>query len=295
MSRRLDQVNTWQGIAYLFPATAIFALAVVIPAIFVFVISFSNYNLLSSGAAHFVGLSNYAQVFSNAQFWDSLLATLYFTLGTVPTGTLVALLIALALMKRFPGQSLVRLAVYSPYVTPVVASSIIWIWILNPQFGVLNGLLHAVGLPELGWLQSPTWAMPGVVMFTLWHGLGFNVVIFMAGLSTVSAELREAARVDGANAWQEFKNVVWPLLSPTTLFVLIITTITSLQAFTQFYTMTQGGPIGVTTTTSYLLYEQAFLFFHTSYAAALAVLLFLIIVGLTLLQMRASRARTVYQ
>lgn len=290
--RRLDKATPLEGIAYLAPALSIFLFVIVGPALFVLFISFFHYDMLNSATSQFAGLSNYHQLFTTMAFWTSLLNTLYFIIGSVPTGTFFGLFIALLLMKKFKGRSIVRLGVFAPYVTPIVATSIIWIWILNPQFGLANGILHALRLPEVGWLLSPRWAMAGVVMYTLWHSVGFNVVIFMAGLSSISSELREAARVDGANWWQEFRNVVWPLLSPTTLFVLIITTITSVQAFTQFYTMTKGGPVNATTTTSYLLYQQAFLFFHTSYAAALAVVLFFIIIALTLFQMRVVRTDT---
>lgn len=290
--RRLDKASSLEGVAYLVPAVSIFLFVVVGPALFVLFISFFHYNILNSATSRFAGLANYQQVFTTVAFWKSLLNTLYFVIGSVPTGTFLGLFIALLLMKKFTGRSIVRLGVFAPYITPIVATSIIWIWILNPQFGLANGLLHTFRLPEVGWLLSPRWAMVGVVTYTLWHSVGFNVVIFMAGLSSISTELREAARIDGANWWQEFRNVIWPLLSPTTLFVLIITTIASVQAFTQFYTMTKGGPINATTTTSYLLYQEAFLFFHTSYAAALAVVLFFIIIALTLLQMRVVRTDT---
>lgn len=283
--------------AYLFlaPAALIFLIFTVGPAIFVLYISFFHWNFLNASMSYFVGLHNYAGLLSSGAFWHSLWVSLYFVLGTVPVGICLALAIALALMQNFSGRGLVRLSVFSPYVTPIVATSIVWVWIFNPQFGLLNGLLHMVHLPEIGWLQSPHWSMLGIILYTLWHSLGFNVIIFMAGLSTISGELREAARIDGAGRWREFWAVTWPLLTPTTLFVLVISTIGSLQAFTQFFTMTQGGPLSSTTTTSYLLYQLAFLFYHTGPAAALAVLLFILIAGLTILQMMVSRRRTFYQ
>ncbi|MCL4318798.1 MAG: sugar ABC transporter permease [Firmicutes bacterium] len=280
---------------YLTPAALVFLVFTLGPAFFVLYISLFNWNFLNSALSTFVGLQNYTTLLTSSTFWHSLAISLYFVIGTVPVGLFLALVIAMALMNQFAGRGFVRLAVFSPYVTPVVATSIVWIWIFNPQFGLLNGLLHMAHLPELGWLQSQSWAMPGVIFYTLWHSLGFDVIIFMAGLSGISADLREAARIDGANRWQEFWSVTWPLLTPTTLFVLIITTIGSLQAFTQFFTMTAGGPMSATTTTSYLLYELAFLFYRTGPAAALAVLLFIIIAGLTALQMLLSQRRTYYQ
>lgn len=284
-----------QAYLYLTPAGVIFLVFTILPALFVFYISFFNWNFLNASLSTYVGLGNYKQLLTSPSFWHSLLVTLYFVIGTVPVGLFLALAIALILMKPFRGRGFTRLSVFSPYVTPIVATSIVWVWIFNPQFGLLNGILHALHLPELGWLQSPHWALLGVTMYTLWHSLGFNVIIFMAGLSSVPTELREASRIDGATRWREFWSVTWPLLSPTTLFVLVISTIGSMQAFTQFFTMTSGGPLSATTTTSYLLYQLAFLFYRTGPAAALAVLLFVIIAGLTALQMAASRRRTFYQ
>lgn len=283
------------GYLYIAPAALIFLVFTIGPAFFVLYISFFNWNFLNSAMSYFIGLSNYKALVTSGQFWHSLLISLYFTIGTVPVAIILALVIAMALMQQFAGRGFVRLSVLSPYVTPVVATSIIWIWILNPEFGLLNGILHALHLPELGWLESPHWAMAGIVLYTLWHSLGFDVIIFMAGLSSVSGELREAARIDGANRWREFWAVTWPLLSPITLFVMVISVIGSMQAFTQFYTMTQGGPLSATTTTSYLLYVTAFVFYRTGPAAALAVMLFIIIGGLTALQLVLSQRRTFYQ
>lgn len=280
---------------YLMPSGVIFALFTILPALFVLVISLFNWNMLNVSQSQFLGVGNYTALLSSSQFWHSLFISLLFTLGTVPTGLIFALAIALLLMRRFPIRGLTRLAAFSPYVTPVVATSIIWIWIFNPQFGLIDDLLRMLHLGQPGWFESTTWALPGVILYTLWHNMGFTVIIFMAGLSGISQEILEAARVDGASAWREFWHVTWHLLTPTTLFVLVISTIGSLQAFTQFFTMTSGGPIGATTTTSYLLYQMAFIFYHTGYAAAIAVVLFVIIGLLTLLQMGLAQRRTFYQ
>lgn len=291
--RRWREIITAYG--YLSPAALVFLIFTLIPAVFVLYISFFHWNFLNTSLSTYRGLGNYHDLLTSGQFWHSILVTVYFLLGDVPVGVLLALLIALFLMEKVPARAFVRLAVFAPYVTPVVATSIVWVWIFNPQFGLLNAVLHFLHLPELGWLGSPHWALIGIIIFTLWHSLGFNVIIFLAGLTGVSNELREAARIDGASRWQELWKVVWPLLTPITLFVLVITSIGALQAFTQFFTMTAGGPLAATTTTSYLLYELAFLFYHTGHAAALAVILFLIIGGLTLIQMGVARSRTFYQ
>lgn len=293
--RRQFSGETLQAYLYLSPALLIFLAFTIGPTLFVIYISFFDWNFLNMSASNFGGLENYLALLASASFWHSLLITLYFVIVSVPTGVFISLGIALLLMSRFPGRSFLRLAIFSPYVTPVVATSIVWIWIFHPQFGLLNGALRVLHLPALGWLQSPYWAMPGVAMYSLWHQIGFNVVIFMAGLIMVPQELLEAARIDGAGKWREFWSVTWPLLSPTTLFVVVVNTIGAMQAFTQFYTMTQGGPLEATTTTSYLLYENAFVFFHTGYAAALSVVLFIIIALFTLVQMLLSQKHTFYQ
>lgn len=287
--------RAYLGYLLVTPASLIFLLFILGPTLYVFYISFFRWNLLDSAHSRFIGVHNYASMLTSGSFWHSVWITIYFILGTVPTGVIISLAIAIFLMRSFRGRGFVRLAAFSPYVTPIVATSIVFIWIFNPQFGLLNGILHALHLPELEWLQSPHWAMPGIIIYTMWHTLGFNIIIFMSGLSGVSQELGEAARIDGATKWQEFRHVLWPLLSPTTLFVLIISTIEAIKAFTQFFTMTQGGPVNATTTTGYLLYQEAFIFYHTGYAAAITVFLFAFMAVLTYFQMRASRSRVHYQ
>jgi ABC-type sugar transport system permease subunit len=216
----------------------------------------------------------------------------YFVGAVVAGSTVFGLGIALLLSSRGVVRRIVRLAVMTPYFTPLVATSIVWVWIFNPQFGLLNSLLRMMHVQQVGWLQSTTWAMPALIVYTLWHDLGFTVIIFLAGLSTVSNDLREAARVDGARWRHEIRDVVLPQLMQTIVFVIVITTIDSLQAFTQIYTMTGGGPLGATTTTGFLLYQESFVFFHTGFGAAIAVVLFAVIALFTVLQLRLSRARS---
>jgi ABC-type sugar transport system permease subunit len=241
--------------------------------------------------SHFVGGSNYTNLFSSSSFWQAVLVSVYFVGVAVSASVAFGLAIALLLSGAGWLRRLVRLAVLTPYFTPVVATSIVWIWIFNPQFGLLDSALHIAHLPTENWLESTTWALPAVIVYTLWHNLGFTVIIFLAGLATVPRELREAARVDGATRLREVWHVVLPQLSQVTLFVAVITTIDSLQAFTQFYTMTQGGPLGSTTTLGYLLYQDNFVFYHTGPAAAIAVVLFVAIAFFTLAQLRLARRR----
>jgi multiple sugar transport system permease protein len=276
-------------VGYLFtaPALAIFAVFTILPTIYTLYISLFNWNSLNVARSRFRGLRNYQELFSENDFPASALNSLYFTVAMVIGGTALSLLIALLLQRGGRWIAATRVAVFTPYVTPLVATSIAWIWILNEKFGLLNLALRAVGIAGPNWLLSPGWAMPSVIAYSLWHELGFTTIVFLGGLSVLSPELGEAARVDGVNRWQEFWYVTWPQLRPVTVFVITITMIMSLQAFTQFYAMTQGGPGTATTTVSVLLYEQ--IATRTGYGAAIAVVLFIVTAALTLIQRKTSR------
>jgi len=290
--RRAGRIGIRDGrfaLLYLSPALLIFGVFTIGPALFVLYISLFDWNLLNSSLSTYVGTANYRNLAHSSDFWHSIEMSAYFSGATVVGSTVLGLGIALLLSSRGLVRRIVRLAVLTPYFTPLVATSIVWVWIFNPQFGLLDALLRMLHLPQVGWLQSTTWAMPALIVYTLWHDLGFTVIIFLAGLATVSGELREAARVDGANYWHEVRDVVLPQLVNTTLFVVVITTIDSLQAFTQIYTMTGGGPLSATTTTGFLLYQQSFVFYRTGFGAAIAVVLFVVIALFTLIQLRLSR------
>jgi ABC-type sugar transport system permease subunit len=269
------------------PALAIFAVFTILPTIYTLYISLFNWNSLNVSRSKFRGLRNYQELFSENDFPTSALNSLYFTVAMVIGGTALSLVIALLLQRGGRWIAATRVAVFTPYVTPLVATSIAWIWILNQKFGLLNLALQALGVAGPNWLLSPSWAMPSVIAYSLWHELGFTTIVFLGGLSVLSPELGEAARVDGVNRWQEFWYVTWPQLRPVTVFVITITMIMSLQAFTQFYAMTQGGPGTATTTVSVLLYEQ--IATRTGYGAAIAVVLFIVTAALTLIQRKTSR------
>lgn len=277
------------AVLYLSPALLIFFVFILGPAAFVLFISFFHWNMLDTAQSRFRGLANYKSLATSASFWHSVMMSAYFVGASVVLRTAIAFAIALLLSKAGLLRKAARLCVLSPYFTPVVATSIVWIWMFDPQYGLFNDVLKILHIPTVGWLQSTTWAMPAIIIYTLWHSLGFTVIIFIAGLSTVSTELREAARVDGANALREAWHVILPQLTPIVLFVVVITSIASLQAFTQFYTMTGGGPISATTTTGFLLYEEGFVFYHTGLGAAIAVVLFVVIALFTLAQLYLSK------
>lgn len=278
------------GWLYTAPALLIFSIFTVGPTVYTLYISFFHWNTLNSAMSRYIGLDNFHTLFghSTPSFLSSAWHSLYFTAGMVIGGTVVSLALALLMQGggRFVAAS--RVAVFAPYATPVVATSLAWVWIFNPQFGLLDTLLKTMHLGQPNWLQSPGLAMPSMIIYSLWHEVGFTTVLFLGGLAVISPELGEAARVDGANAWQEFWHITWPQLRPVTVFVVIITSIMSLQAFTQFYEMTKGGPVYATTTLSYLVYQEAFVFFDTGYGAALALVLFVVIAAFTVLQRRTT-------
>jgi multiple sugar transport system permease protein len=278
------------GWLYTAPALLVFAVFVIGPTGYTIYVSTFKWNVLNTSMSKYIGFANYRALFgsSTPSFLGSAWHSLYFSGATVVGGTALGLAVALLLQRGGKLLNGVRVAVFAPYITPVVATSVAWVWIFNPQFGLANSVLRALHLPVTQWLQSSVWAMPSVIVFTLWHEVGFTVVLFLGGLSVLSTEMSEAARMDGANAWQEFWHITWPQLRPVTSFVVVITSITSLQAFTQFYEMSSGGPDYATTTLSYLLYQEAFLLFHTGYGAALAVVLFAITAAFTLLRRRTG-------
>ncbi|HKC19371.1 MAG TPA: sugar ABC transporter permease, partial [Candidatus Dormibacteraeota bacterium] len=213
----------------------------------------------------------------------------------------IALGLALLLNTRLAGRSIFRAAVFAPYVTPAVATIVIWEWIFNHDYGLLNSVLVVFHLPKIAWLTDSNAIMPSVIVYSLWATVGFNVVIFLAGLANIPPDLQEAARVDGAGPWQVFRRITWPMLSPTTYFVLLISSIASFKVFNVVYVLTEsdagvtGGPDRAALTIGVYLYKQAFEFFRAGYASAISVVLFAIILVVTLIQMRVASRRVFYR
>ncbi|NNN03014.1 MAG: sugar ABC transporter permease [Acidimicrobiaceae bacterium] len=286
----------------LFPTISVFVIFFYIPAGYLLYISFFHWSVLSS-STNYVGLENFRRLFAQPLFFHSLLTTGYYTLVMIPATVLLSLGVALVLREAVTARrgGIWRAAVFLPHVTPVVATSIIWVWIFNPQFGLANFVLTSLHLPALGWLSTTQWALPAVMIDTLWHSLGLYVIIFLAGLANVPRDLIEVAQLDGAKRKRIFRRIIWPLLSPTTFFVLILSTVNSWQAFSQIYTMTGGphggggGPAFSTTTDALLVYTTAFTYDHFSLAAAMAAILFVIILVLTLIQKWISNRVVFYR
>ncbi|MHB8324713.1 MAG: carbohydrate ABC transporter permease [Candidatus Dormibacteria bacterium] len=289
------------GYLLVVPSLAIFVTFFYVPAVMLFVLAFYHWNVF--GATTFRGLGNFSTLFNQPLYWQSLLTTGYFVLVMVPLSLMVALALALLLREgvRQARGGFARSLIFLPHVTPLIATSIIWVWIFNPQFGLANFALTHVGLPRLGWLEDPHWAMPAIMLYTLWHSVGLYTVLFLAGLSVIPEQVVEAARVDGARAFTMFRRVIWPLLSPTTFLVLILTTVNTMQAFGQIFALTGGasgrggGPAYSTSTDAVLIYQTAFTYYHLSLAATMSLILFVILLVITLVQKRLSSRWVFYR
>lgn len=284
--RRLPR-DTWWAYLFLSPVLLGAFVFVLAPAVATLFISFTEWQMGS--APSWIGIENYRKEFNEPLFWQALRNTAYYTVGIIPLNMAVSLLLALALNAPIRYRVFYRTVFFMPVVTSVVAVALVWTWLYNPDFGVINLLLAKIGIQGPGWLTSQKWAMPSVIIMSVWHGMGYNMVIFLAGLQGIPVHLYEAAKIDGANWWSEFRHITLPMLSPTTFFILIISVIGSFQVFGQVYMMTRGGPANATHVLVLRIFNLAFRFFHMGQAAALAWVLFVIIMAVTLVQFRYSR------
>ena len=250
--------------------------------------SFTNYRIINE--TRWIGLQNYTYAFvEDDLFWPSLAITFYYMLVSVPLGLLGSLLLALLLNQRLRGESIFRTFFFLPSLTPAAAAAILWVWILHPEAGLVNYLLSLVGIPGPTWLGSTTWALPSIILITLWTGIGGGrMIIFLAGLQSVPQELYEAAEIDGAGNWAKFRNITMPMISPAVFFNLILGIIGALQVFTTAYITTRGGPGRATWFFALHIYTNAFEYFDMGYASALAIVLFFILLVFTVIQLRLS-------
>ena len=243
-----------------------------------------------------VGTKNYVDLFlHDPLFWQSLRNTLYFVALTIPLGIVLSLALALAVNTKLRGITFFRTMYFIPVVSSMVAVAVVWRWVFNNDFGLLNWFLGLFGIHKVDWLGNPLTAMPAVALMTVWKGLGFTMTLFLAGLQGIPQHLYEAIELDGAGKWQRFRYVTWPLLTPTTFFVSVISVIGSFQVFDAIYLMTSGGPGNSTVVYNFYLFNQAFRYFHMGYAAAMAWILFAVIALLTLLQFRFLNKRVQYE
>jgi multiple sugar transport system permease protein len=304
------------GYLYLYPALLVLGVFHLYPVFYALRISFYE-----SGAGnpfqHYVGLKNFQRLLADATFWNALSNTAWYAILSVVASILVALVVALLLNQKLRGLGLYRTVYFLPVVTSVAAVSLVWKLLFDPRRGLLNEVIGLVGLPPLGWLQEgqgifkmffewiglgysdwlpggPALALVSVVIMSVWKVFGYNVVIFLAGLQNIPEELYEAATIDGATSWDQFRHITWPLLSPTTFFILVMSTISSFQVFAQIFMLYGGQATETSRVIVYYLYEKAFQAFDLGYAAAIAVALFLILFTLTILQRTFVGAKVHY-
>jgi multiple sugar transport system permease protein len=300
------------GLAFLSPWLAGFLIFALAPIVLAFYYGLCDYSLLQPPVM--IGLSNYRSLWADPIFWKSLLNTLVYAAIALPAGMLVSLGLALLLNQRTLGQSVFRTTIFIPSLVPTVASAMLWLWLFNTKLGLINsvletpplralvGLLNAglrgVHIPAIelpiGWLTDPAWALPSLALMSLW-GVGYTVVIYLAGLQDVPRSMLEAAEIDGAGAWQRLRNVTLPMLSPVIFFNLIMAIIGTLQVFAMPYIMTGGGPARATYFYTMYLYDNAFTFLKMGYASAMAWIQFVIVIALTALAFWSSRRWVHYQ
>lgn len=279
--------QSFAGYLFVMPALVGTLIFIIIPIFCSFGLSFTKWDLLNP--IEFAGLDNYKAVFTEPVLIKILINTFVYAITTTVFGVIIPLILAYILNCKIRGAEFFKTAYFLPFVTPMIVIGIIWEWIFDPNIGILNQVLHL----HINWLYDTNFAMPALIIVSVWKLIGYNMVIFLSGLSTMNNELLEASRIDGANAIQTFRHVMIPLLSPTIFFVVIITAISSFQVFDLIYVMTQGGPLDSTNVLVYSIYKNAFEYFNIGKASALAYVLFGIILILTLFQWKI-RKKVVY-
>lgn len=289
------EIKSIRRAAYFFLAPALIPIFVFffVPALAAFLLSFTDFDIYSLGNfeyARFVGLKNYRQLLDDPLFWKSMANTFYYVLIGGPLSIAASLGTALLLnskLVRF--RSFFQTVYFAPVVTTLVAVAVVWRFLYHPRFGLLNYALSFFGIAPIDWLGDPVWAMPAIILMSIWKNFGYNMIIFVAGLQNIPTQLYEAARMDGANTWQQFKSITLPMLAPTTVFVSIIAMIGNFQLFTEPYVMTQGGPVNSTLSIVLLMYQQGFRWWNLGYSAAIAFVLFGVILLGSLIQARLQK------
>lgn len=272
---------------FLLPGLSGLLLFTVLPILASLGLTFFAWDLLTP--PRFVGFGNYARLIGDSDFWAALTHTISFIAGYLPLVLVLGLGLALALNAPLRGIGLIRTAFFLPVVSSWVAVALLWSWLFNPRYGLVNYLLGLAGLPQPGWLFDPQWAMPAIVLTSVWKDLGFVVVLFLAGLQAIPQEYYEAASLDGAGRWASLRSITLPLLAPTTFFVTIISLINSFQVFDQVWVMTQGGPAGATTVLVERVVRHAFSYGEMGYAATISWAIFALVFIVTLVQLRLQR------
>ncbi len=285
----LGRRKTIIAYSFILPNLIGFFVFTFVPIIFSLFLSFCEWN--SGGDIKFVGLQNFIYMFTeDKSFVTSLVNTLYFTVGTVPVVLALSLGLAILMNKPLKGKVFFRSVLFFPYVASLVAIAVVWMALFNPDMGPINSLLMALGVDNPPrWAASTTWAMPTIIGLTVWKSMGYYMIVYLAALQGVPGDLYEAAALDGANKWQQFKNVTWPSVMPTTFYILILLLVGAFKSYDTMYVTTQGGPGEATKVLAYHIYNTAFTSFKFGYASALAMVLFVIVLTITLIQFKCEK------
>jgi len=275
--------NTLIAWTFILPNFIGFALFTLIPVIFSFGLAFMDWNAF--GTPTFTGLDNFSRMLTDDSLHIAIQNTIFYTVGTVPLTLVASLGLALLLNKAVRGMGIFRTAIFFPFITSLVAVAFVWNMLLHPTFGPINSFLMSIGISNPpGWTASTTWAMPAIIITSVWRFMGYYMVIYLAGLQSIPKQLYEAAEIDGANTWKKFLYVTLPMLRPTTFFVTIMLTINSFRVFDLVQVMTNGGPGRATTVLVHQLYIAGFVRFNFGYASAIALLLFFMVISITIVQ-----------
>lgn len=288
-----DMAKEWKALLFTLPAMIPLIVFWLIPLGTIFYLSFTDWDFMSP-VKTFVGFENYIYLFNNSAFYQSLGVTLLFCLGSVLPVMAFGLALALLLNRKMKGSVIYRTLLFSPWVTPTVAVSIVWSWIFEPKVGMANTVLRWFGFDGIGWLQDTRWALAGVLIVTIWKLMGWSMVFFLVALQNLPRELLQAGELDGAGSWSKLRYITIPLISPTTFFLFIVQTISALQAYDQINVLTQGGPAGSTRTLLYMYYQSAFESFDIGEASSVAVVLVAICMVLSIVSFAISRKTVHY-
>mgnify|MGYP002123484230 FL=1 len=288
MKKKFDWKKWCSVMTFVVPALIPLTVFWIYPILRSMLLSLTDWDYMSPSYS-FVGLSNYVALFKDTRFYSALWNTFVFGIGTVIPTIIGGMILALLLQKAFRGDGIFKFILFSPWITPTVAISIVWTWIYEPDVGIANHVLKFFHLPALQWINSSSTAMLAVIIVTVWKSLGYAMIFYITALEKVPKELYEANALDGANSWQRFRDVTLPCISPTTFFLVIITMVNSLQAYDQIQILTQGGPSGSTRTLLYMYYQLGFEEFNMGQATAVAIILILITVMLSLIQFVVSK------
>lgn len=285
----------WSAYLFIAPTMLLFAVFTVAAVAYAFYLSFHEWNILEPHKPY-VGLENYQRLIQDDKFGGSIVNTLVYTVVSVPLTMGLGLLIALLLNNRIRARGLFRTLFYLPVITPLVIAAIVWKWVYNGDYGLLNYYLMQIKVisEPLRWLSDPNLAMPAVIMTSVWKSVGFAMVVYLAGLQAIPEDYYDAAKIDGADGLRRLKDITIPLLNPTTLFLAVVSVLGALQVFTEIFIMTAGGPLRRTTTIVYNIYTTAFKNFDMGYAAAMAFGLFAMMFAFTLVQMKVMRGEVEY-